>query len=268
MDPHELLEALKEAKASGTLKDESLLKLVRNVVRRVDALAKGMFEPQKGVSTSDQIKNQIPQMKEYVFLMGPALFGDLKSTPSSEQLGVADLDNAVKNARLWQRRIEAREKGWLIEAIALTAYELEEWLRIYIVSQGGGSEFHADDRLELGTVISFAEKHDLDSILLSRLRKFNKLRNRALHRLLRGEIVYKDLEIAYDSDPELPQDTKRWVFGKLPTFQEASPEWNAIENWRIWQANGIDFSDSNDELLTRISTNPQDDEGKLSPYSV
>ncbi len=238
MNPYELLDVLEERKSEEglTKQEEALLELVAQVVARVQELEMLEFEESTGASIKTRLKKSKrteAEMKEYVYLMGPAIFGDLKPTPSHEQLGVVDKNTAIKNARLWTRRIEARKDGWLIEAVALTAYELEEWLRIWIASKGG-DEFHPDDNWTLGNIITEAEKYELEPELLKRLREFNKTRKRAIHRLLRGEISYEDLGDAYDLDPELPEDLSRWVVKTLPNFEEALPEWDSIGKWIQW----------------------------------
>lgn len=58
----------------------------------------------------------------------------------------------------------------------------------------------------------------------------------------RGKISYEDLEAAYDSDKDLPEDIKRWVVKALPNFEEAAPEWDAIEKWKLWDKKQIDFT--------------------------
>jgi len=244
INPHELLDRLEEDAAAKNLDEggQAPLELVRRVVKRVDELGAVFMGSHKGTSSKEHFKQHDIEMKEYVYLMGPSLFGDLKPTPSHEQLGVADLELAIANSRLWRRRADAREAGWLIEAIAMTAYEIEEWLRIWVVSQGGGEDFHPDDRFELGRIISKSEEYNLDVVLIVRLREFNKTRNRAIHRLLRGEISYDNLTAAYDIDKDLPEDIKRWVVNALPNFEDAATEWDALENWRLWDAGQVDFS--------------------------
>lgn len=242
MNPHELLETLEERAGSErglTDPERALLDLVRRVVARVDELAKLLFrvEPPKGESYDVHLKRHEVEMIEYIWLMGGALFGDLKPLPEPHALGIADAQIALKNRELWKRRAEARAEGWYIEAIALTAYELEDWLRVWIVSQGGGSTFHPDDRHQLTHLIDQAEKLSLEPNLVSRLRDFNRTRNRAIHRLLRGEIAYADLATAYDADAKLPGELTAWVIGRLPTFEEAEPEGEALSRWLQWADN-------------------------------
>ncbi|HEX5395168.1 MAG TPA: hypothetical protein VFW52_02375 [Candidatus Saccharimonadales bacterium] len=235
MNPYELLESFEEKGAAEGLTDgeKELLRLVRKVVKRIAELETLLFMSTPEGEKDKHLDKHDVEMREYVYLYGPAIFGDLKPTPPHEELGVADKDTAIKNARLWARREEARKEGWLIEAVALTAYELEEWLRIWIASQGGG-DFYPDDNWTLGSIIAEAEKHRLDLKLLERLKKFNKTRKRAIHRLLRGEIAYEELGKAYDLDLNLPEDLKRWIVKALPNFAEASPEWDSIGKWSRW----------------------------------
>jgi hypothetical protein len=236
MNPHEYLDLLEEKADQGHLEETglALLALVRRVVARVDVLSQILFEKPESVSLHEE------EMKEYVELMGPSLFGDLKPLPEPAALGVADVEIALANRKVFQHRQKARDEGWLIEAIALSAYELEEWLRIWIVSHGGGERFHPDDRHQLGHLIDEAGSFGLDGSLLDRLLAFNLNRNRAIHRLLRGEIPYDELSAAYDADSRLPDDLTTWVVDHLSTFEEAAPEWDYIARWVRWAAEHLE----------------------------
>jgi len=240
MHPYELRDDLEDAEKRGRLDKEGLrlLALVRRVVARLDELRDVIFPATKpaGQSFGDYLNEHTDELREYVELMGPALFGDLKPLPESEALGVADAQTALRNAKVFKRRHEARERGWYIEAIALTAYQLEEWLRIWIVSRGGGESFHPDDRHQLSHLIDEAERVRLEPKLVTRLSAFNGTRNRAIHRLLRGEIAYGDLAVAYDADRDLPEALTEWVIERLPTFEEAAREWDPLDRWRQWAA--------------------------------
>jgi len=237
--PHELRDILEEKEEEGTLDErgELLLHLVRRVVTRVDELGDMLFFGKEATSSKEEfLKEHEDEVKEYMGLMGPALFGDLKPLPTLEALGAADVEIALQNQGVFLRRAEAREQGWFIEAVALTAYQLEQWLRIWIVSRGGGEDFHPEDRQQLGQLIAQGEQLEIGPALIVRLRAFNKTRNKAIHRLLRGEIPYVELAAAYDADPGLPDDLRNWVVQNLPTFEEAAPEWNPLRQWLQWAA--------------------------------
>ena len=240
MDPYELRDELEHGEKHGRLNDEGLrlLALVRRIVSRLDELRDVIFPADlpDGLSHGDYMKEHQAELREWVELMGPALFGDMKPLPEPEVLGVADAQLALRNAKVFERRHEAREQGWYIEAIALTAYQLEQWLRTWIVSRGGGQDFHPDDRQQLGWLIDEAETVGLDPALVTRLRVFNETRNRAIHRLLRGEIAYEALAAAYDADRDLPKALTSWVIRRLPTFEEAAPDWDPVARWRQWAA--------------------------------
>jgi len=239
LNPRDFLDLLERKQSEGLLDEAglALLALVRHVVARLDVLDELLLTEQpKGISSEEFLTSREEEIEEYVELMGPSLFGELKPLPPPESLGVTDAEIALANREIFRRREEAREKGWLIEAIALTAYQLEGWLRIWIVSRGSGPTFHPDDRHQLGHLIEAGESTGLDEGLLARLQAFNLTRNRAIHRLLRGEIAYEDLAPAYDADSALPGELTRWVIQHLPTFEEASPEWDAIGRWMRWAA--------------------------------
>jgi hypothetical protein len=239
MNPHELRDFLEEKEEESVLDEMglALLHLVRRVVARVDELAEILFVKRQPKSSAEEyLKEHEAELNEYVELMGPALFGDLKPLPTPEALGAADAEIALQNQGVFGRRTEAREQGWYIEAVALTAYQLEQWLRIWIVSRGGGEDFHPEDRQQLGPLIAQAEQLGMEPDLVDRLRAFNRTRNRAIHRLLRGEISYEELAGAYDADPGLPDDVTKWVVQHLSTFEEAAPEWDAFGRWMRWAA--------------------------------
>jgi hypothetical protein len=139
------------------------------------------------------------------FVAGPALV----------DLGVTDPARFMTNLEtISRRRDEADASGWLIEAIALSAYLLQLCLEIWVA--GVIRETTGGVRWTLGQWIGYAEETGLDADIVGRLRRFNDGRNEAIHRLLRSNASYEDLRRVLDDDPAIVRVTLSRVAAKLP----------------------------------------------------
>lgn len=130
-------------------------------------------------------------------------------------MGITDTDAMVENIFMVSaRRRRAREDGYFVEAIALTAHVYEFFLTMWMVGKHR-AHVSTNDSTTLGGWIGKAEKAGFDEELIRRLREFNQLRRLAVHRLLRGEIRYEALEDALSADPKLPKHLTQWVIDDM-----------------------------------------------------
>lgn len=123
-------------------------------------------------------------------------------------VGVADPDIMIHDIFMVGVKMgQAKNQGFYVEAIDLTAHECEFLLMLWIA--GVTRRPIKTARTTLGGWITEAEKWDFDSDLIRRLRVFNAKRGQAVNRLLRGEVRYADLADVLDADPRLIRDVAR-----------------------------------------------------------
>jgi hypothetical protein len=118
------------------------------------------------------------------------------------RFGIADSDIFLSNLlTVDAQRRQATRAGFYIEAIDLAAHECEFLLMLWLAQV---TKEPVEARRTLGAWISEVERQRFDPGLVVRLRTFSRERGRAVHRLLRGEIRYGELE-----SEVLEADTKR-----------------------------------------------------------
>jgi hypothetical protein len=105
--------------------------------------------------------------------------------------------------RLEARGKEAKNQGFVLEAVAIRAYLTEFWLRILIVKHTG---IQWGRGITFGALVDRAADCHFDSRLVERCRRFNEHRNNAIHRLLEGRTTYDQLWDAFAKDETLPND--------------------------------------------------------------
>jgi hypothetical protein len=94
---------------------------------------------------------------------------------------------------------------------------LDFLLRIYIKTKLNIS-IKTYDRKPFGDLIRLAEKAGLQADLVKRLRSFNKVRIKGIHRFILGDVTYDELRNALDEDPKIVQDLQQNVVSILPIW--------------------------------------------------
>ena len=106
-------------------------------------------------------------------------------------LGVTDFDVAFANLQAFRaRRSAAFRNGYYVEAIALTAHELEFFLSLWYAAK---TQQPIKGRVTLGTWVDRVYREGFDPQVVEWLRQFNQVRRQAIHRMLLGEATYDDL---------------------------------------------------------------------------
>jgi hypothetical protein len=134
-------------------------------------------------------------------------------------------ENMVEVLRdLDARGKQAKEQGFVIEAIAIRAYLVEFWLRAHIVHHTGKPHTPG---LTLGRVVDRAEDCHLSDEVVEKLRSFVKHRNTAIHRLLEGKKRYDDMWEVFREAETLVNEVADEVIEKLiaGATVDPSPDW-------------------------------------------
>ena len=128
-----------------------------------------------------------------------------------EQLGTTQAAVTELVNVLVERGKAAKRDGYLLEAISIRLYLCEFYLRVVVVAHTG-RDFDPGRNMTFGRLIERAADCHLEEDLLTRLRRFNKARNNAVHGLLEGRVAYADLEReVFDNDPSLLIDLSDWL---------------------------------------------------------
>lgn len=142
--------------------------------------------------------------------------GAFKKAPNFFSIGGVDVNKALQNLQALSGRAQkAFLDGYFVEAISMRLLMLDFLLRMYVVSKTGET-IEADDKLSFGAIIRLAEKSGLNADIIARLDLFNAVRIKGIHRLLLGDITYDELRAAFESDPALPDDTRKIVMLSMP----------------------------------------------------
>lgn len=154
---------------------------------------------------------------EFAELIKLSPAGFFRWVPQPAEIGVVDYPVHQRMVRSFYSQ---RERAWVanmpLEIIANTAYILELSLRRWLAIDGENA-FDPAARMTFGQLVDFARKVGLDPGLAARLKEFNEMRNRALHRLLTGEHTLSEI-IAYLNDPEVAKIESllsEWTFDHL-----------------------------------------------------
>jgi hypothetical protein len=157
----------------------------------------------------------------------------LHAFPSPTALGVANANVMVhrENFRVIEnKRAQARRDGYALEVIALDTYRLELLLVSWLVQ-------HHQQKIALGQemfgrILSVVSDHGFRQELVDRLRDFKDVRNKAIHRLLAGEIRYDDLLQTVDQDPHLYSEVLIYVGLSMPEVDQLE---GLLGGQTLWQ---------------------------------
>ncbi|KAF0836582.1 hypothetical protein FNL39_11483 [Nocardia caishijiensis] len=144
------------------------------------------------------------------------LTGGLTVVGNTAEFGFIDEKVGQHNAkRIEFTRSHAAHGQHLLEVVSIDAalieIELRNWL---IIHRSRG--FQATERITFGQTVTLAQNNGFHGDLIVRLRKFNSLRNDAVHRLARGVETYENLTIEYMRDCVLLFDIRDFVLASAP----------------------------------------------------
>jgi len=164
----------------------------------------------KELRTADQLSDE--EMRELIGLANP---GELISLPGPDSIGLVNFDKAFKNlGEIMERADRAESLGFFVEAISLRLQHTEFWLRMFWVAKNPESKiFEPGDKSTFGNLIERCAKLNFKPALTHELRRFNKHRIDAIHKLLLGATDYDQLCEVCQKYRDLPRRVGQHVRG-------------------------------------------------------
>ena len=145
--------------------------------------------------------------------------GSWKKPPYKMQhLGIKDIKTGFNNLRQLSRRSKIANKNkCYLEILSLRLLFLDLFLRMYICGEIARKykilgKMRPD--IMFGQLIKIAEKIGMNEKHIKRLRKFNNDRTKGVHRLLLGEIKYRDLKKVCDKYKNLGKEIRDYVLSQ------------------------------------------------------